>query len=160
MKPTLLLSMPMPKAFVATMMRLRSYTKSSWLALRSPAAKPAWYRVAEKPSSFSMSHTSSTLLRDVQYTMPLCPSRLRQMARSMLSFPRVPLGRRTSKCRFGLSKLATTRKGSRKSSASAMSSRTRWVAVAVNAATTGRVGKPSQKPGNAHVTRTEILAPT
>ena len=60
------LSMPMPKAIVATITMPSSRRKRSWWRWRTSASRPAWYGSAVMPSSFSQAAVSSTFFRDWQ----------------------------------------------------------------------------------------------
>ena len=74
-KRTFDLSMPMPKAMVATITSASSLAKAFWFAARSSSSMPAWYGNARTPWSLRKSAIWSTAFREEQYRMPLCPDR-------------------------------------------------------------------------------------
>ena len=60
------LSIPMPKATVATTTSASSARNRSWLAARSSLVIPAWYGTAFTPSPHRAAAVWSTFLREMQ----------------------------------------------------------------------------------------------
>ena len=132
---TLDLSIPIPNAFVATMTSIRSNIKSSCTLLLASGLNPAWYQSAAISFFCNFSQTFSTSFRVLQNTMVGSFSLINSSSQLILS-----LGSSIPKYKFARSKLVTTSKGCCNFNCCLISIRTLGVAVAVKAATMGRVG--------------------
>ena len=67
------MSIPIPKAIVATITSTSSERNLSWFSARVFASSPAWYGRALMPLMHSSCASSSTFLRLRQYIMPDLP---------------------------------------------------------------------------------------
>ena len=68
------LSIPMPKAMVATITRPSSRRNRAWFSARTAASRPAWYGRAGMPLSVRNAAIFSVESRDRQYTIPASPA--------------------------------------------------------------------------------------
>lgn len=108
-----------------------------------------------RPSS---SESSSTALRVAQYTDAALVLVGERVITDQVALALSPISS-TLKERFARSKPVTTDCGEWSPSISEMSSRTRFVAVAVKAATTGALGQRVDEVGDREIGGPEILAP-
>jgi hypothetical protein len=135
------LSIPIPKAIVAHITRTSSRMNASCRLPRVAESSPAWYASAGIPAVHSASASFSVLARLPAYTIPASSS---GRARSHFTSASTVRGECSTRYRrFARSNEATCTAGRRNPSCATTSSRTRAVAVAVNAQN-GTSGKRSR----------------